>query len=121
MHNPYKEWEQYVIGEGTSLEEMCNHFTLDKPLTGGFDTESTGLHIIKDKPFLLQFGWLVPNRNYGKVYVFYPTKENMKVFLNLAKKLKYLVAHNIKYDLHMLTNIGYGYEVMGMTNLVYKL
>jgi DNA polymerase-1 len=41
----------------------------------------------------------------------------MKLFFKLAKELKYLVAHNVKYDLHMLSNIGYAEEVQAMTNL----
>jgi DNA polymerase-1 len=76
-----------------------------------------GLHIIKDKPFLVQFGWLVPKQDFGRVFTFYPTPENMKIFFLLAKKLRYFVAHNIKYDCHMLSNIGYAAEVQAMTNL----
>jgi DNA polymerase I len=119
MRNPYHLWESFHIEDTffSTIHKMETYFLLDKPLTGGFDTETTGLHIIKDKPFLIQFGWLIPGKDYGRVFTFYPTKENMKVFLDLAKKLKYLVAHNIKYDLHMLSNIGYAEEVQAMTNL----
>jgi DNA polymerase-1 len=92
-------------------------FNMDNPLTGGFDTETTGLHIIKDKPFLIQFGWLVPKQDFGRVFTFYPTRENMKIFFFLAKKLKYFIAANIKYDLNMLSNIGYAAEIQAMTNL----
>jgi DNA polymerase-1 len=96
---------------------MLAVFEHDKPTDGGADTETTGLHIKKDKPFLIQFGWLVPDRDYGRVFTFYPTPENMKLFFELAKKLKYFVWWNTKYDLNMLTNIGYGAEVEQMTNL----
>jgi DNA polymerase-1 len=112
MRNPYASWSRYDDIE--NMELVFNH---DNPVVGGFDTETTGLHIIKDKPFLIQFGWLVPERDYGRVFCFYPTRENMKVFLELAKKLKYFVAHNLKYDIHMLSNIGYAAEVQAMTNL----
>jgi DNA polymerase-1 len=123
MKNPYKLWRAFHIDEdeGVSLSRLTNLFDTDNPVVGGFDTETTGLHIVKDKPFLIQFGWLVPKQEFGRVFTFYPTPENMKVFFELAKKLKYLVAHNIKYDCHMLTNIGYGEEVQAMTNLCENL
>lgn len=97
---------------------MQNLFEQDKPMVGGYDTETTGLHIIYDKPFLIQFGWLVPKQNFGRVFTFSPLPQYMQVFLKLAKKLKYFVAHNIKYDLHMITNIGYGKDVLQMKNIV---
>jgi DNA polymerase-1 len=118
MRNPYKEWYDYHIAQGEhDLDLMIRLFQEDKPLTGGFDTETSGLHIIKDKPFLIQFGWLVPKQDFGRVFTFYPTPENMKLFFEIAKKLKYFIAHNIKYDCHMLSNIGYAEEVQAMTNL----
>jgi DNA polymerase-1 len=118
MRNPYKEWYDYHIEQGEhDLDLMIKLFQDDKPLTGGFDTETTGLHIKKDKPFLIQFGWLVPKQDFGRVFTFYPTPENMKLFFELAKKLKYFIAHNCKYDLHMLSNIGYAKEIQAMTNL----
>jgi DNA polymerase-1 len=117
MKNPYELWIRFHISEDHDMEAMYTHFECDKPLTGGFDTETTGLHIIKDKPFLIQFGWLVPKQDFGRVFTFYPTPENMKIFFSLAKKLRYFVAHNIKYDCHMLSNIGYATEVQAMTNL----
>jgi DNA polymerase I len=115
MRNPYKLWQMYDPDEFEHIERLFNQ---DKPLTGGGDTESTGLHIIKDKPFLIQFGWLVPGKDFGRVFVFYPTPQNMEVFFELAKRLKYFVWQNTKYDLHMLSNIGYAEEVQAMTNLI---
>jgi DNA polymerase-1 len=117
MKNPFVLWERTHIDGVNGLFEIRRRFGFDKPLTGGFDTETTGLHIIKDKPFLIQFGWLVPKKDFGRVYTFYPTPENMKMFFELAKRFKYFLAHNIKYDLHMLSNIGYAAEVQAMTNL----
>jgi hypothetical protein len=82
----YQLWKSYHIDEddGVSLSRMANQFDNDKPLTGGFDTETSGLHIIKDKPFLIQFGWLVPKQEFGRVFTFYPSPENMKLFFELA-------------------------------------
>jgi DNA polymerase-1 len=117
MKNPYELWETYHIDNSHNLSFMVKRFGWDNPKTGGFDTETTGLHIKKDKPFLIQFGWLIPKSDRGRVFTFYPTRENMNVFFELASKLKYLVAHNTKYDLNMLSNIGYAEEVQAMHNL----
>jgi DNA polymerase I len=116
--NPYEEWIRHDDIDNLQTFGIGDLFRKDEnPIIGGFDTETTGLHIIKDKPFLIQFGWLVPNEDFGRVFTFYPTPENMAIFFLLAKKLKYCVAHNMKYDCHMLSNIGYAAEVQAMTNL----
>jgi DNA polymerase-1 len=107
VYNPYKEWKRYHLDH---LEDMKYLFLVDNPKTGGADTETTGLHIKKDKAFLIVFGWLVPGQTGGKVFTFYPTQENMKIFFELAKKLKYFVFHNTKYDLHMMRNAGFEYD-----------
>lgn len=66
-----------------------------------FDTESTGLHIIKDIPFLVGFGF----SNY--IYVYEPTKEYNEVLYNTIKRLdKRLIGHNTKFDYHMMRNFG---------------
>ena len=118
MNNPFKMWKSDHVYTSTDLQEMIADFERDKPTVGAFDTETTGLHIKKDKPFLIQFGWLVPNTNFGRVYTFETKKEFMEVFFRLAKQLKYLVAHNASFDCHMLSNIGYEEVVQSMTNLV---
>src|SRR5574342_358699 len=117
MRNPYNLWIRQHVSNLQEYQFVQTYFILENPQIGGFDTETTGLHILKDKPFLMQFGWVVPKQDFGRVFTFYPTQENMKIFFLLAKKLKYLVAHNIKYDCHMLSNIGYANEVQAMTNL----
>lgn len=117
MTNPYKLWKRYHISSLDDLRKMVQLFEQDQPKSAGFDTETDGLHIIYSRPFLLQFGWLVPGKNYGRVFTMDTTRENVKTFFYLAKRVKYLLAHNIKFDLHMLTNIGYAEEVLSMTNL----
>lgn len=106
----YKSWKRYHFENDITAGMMDNFFKVDKPVVGGGDTETTGLHIIKDKPFLMIFGWLFPGEEYGRVFTFYPTQRNMKLFFDLAKKLKVFTWWNTKFDLHMMTNIGWRYE-----------
>jgi DNA polymerase-1 len=107
--NPYIEWKRHHIKDKSDLDFMVMDFDYDKPTIGGWDTETTGLHIIKDKAFLIVFGWLIPNKDHGRVFTFYPTPENMKVFLELSNKLEQNWLQNTKYDLHMSYNTGYEY------------
>lgn len=100
--NPYDEWSYHYI---ENPDVLCAAFERDKPKSVGSDTEASGLHIIKDKPFLIQIGW-------GRVvYLFEPTPAFMYVYFKISHAVKWHFLHNLKYDLHMLTNIGYGAEV----------
>jgi DNA polymerase-1 len=104
----------------TSNEQANNMIALFKelnPKVGAFDTETTGLHITKDKPFLFQFGFLHPEEKTG--YVFSVDIEQqpdlatqvIKVWQNkLAPNLDIYLGHNVKFDLHMMRNLGLPYE-----------
>lgn len=87
------------------FQEMKIKFLNDKPKYAGCDTETTGLHIIKDNPFLIIFGW-----NEENIYTFEPKEEFKDIFLNMCKQVEKLWFHNATYDLHMLWNIGWNYE-----------
>ncbi|MER2006306.1 MAG: DNA polymerase [Psychrobacillus sp.] len=103
MDNPYLAWQYHYI---TDADKLYQQFLKDAPKSIGFDTESTGLHIIKDKPFLFQLGW-------GRVvYLFDPTPEFMKAFFYICKNVKWAFAHNLGYDLNMCCNLGYMSEVL---------
>lgn len=107
--NPYDDWTYQFI---TDPMIMWNRFEKDKPKSVGSDTESTGLHIVKDKPFLIQLGWLKTKI----VFLFSPTPDMMAMYFKISSKVKWHFLHNLKYDLHMMTNIGYGKEVQEQTN-----
>lgn len=83
---------------------------------GAFDTESTGLHIIFDTPFLYQFGYVHPNGTDGYAYSVdiekQPdlAKQVINVWHHFAKTFKYYCGHNVKFDLHMLININLPYD-----------
>ena len=108
--DPYNSWDRRHLETKEQFDEMVWLFNMDSPVVGGGDTETDGLHIKKATPFLIIFGWLIPGEKYGRVFTFNPTQRNMKVFFKLAEKLKAFVWWNTKYDLHMMTNIGFRYE-----------
>lgn len=106
--NPYEEWSYYHID---TPFDLLHAFKRDKPKSVAFDTETTGLHIIKDKPFLIQIGW-------GRtVYTFYPTADLMQIFFKICKAVNWVFGHNVSYDCHMIANLGYEKQVREMNNL----
>jgi len=79
-----------------------------------FDTETDGLNIRMSTPFLYQAGFVI-----GQTIVTYVVDLELKPELGrqvilatqeLAKKCDYFIGHNIKFDLHMLANIGIEYD-----------
>jgi DNA polymerase-1 len=66
-----------------------------------FDTETTGLDVLQDKPFLVAFGFE------KSIFVMHPTKENLETVYKTISKSKVLIAHNAKFDYHMMINSGY--------------
>ncbi|HLO12786.1 MAG TPA: DNA polymerase [Pseudoneobacillus sp.] len=106
----FTKWQKQHIETHEDLLKMKELFEQDKPIISGGDTETTGLHIMKDKAFLIVFGWIAKGVEGGRVFTFYPTQKNMTLFFKLAKKTQYFFWWNTKYDLHMMTNIGYRYD-----------
>lgn len=95
---------------------MVMEFNHDKEhiVAAGFDTETTGLHIIYDRPFLFQFGWCT--KEYGRTYVVdievNPdfARRVITIWSTLAAQTPIYLAHNVKFDLHMSINMGYPYK-----------
>ena len=108
--NPYESWDRQHLESKEDMLRMKRLFEMDNPVVGGGDTETNGLHIKKAKPFLIIFGWLIPGEEDGRVFTFKPTPFNMQLCFKLAEKLKAFVWWNAKYDLHMMTNIGFRYD-----------
>lgn len=73
------------------------------------DTETTGLNIINDKPFLIQYGLVDERLNLLNIVVFDPRTDvaDRNHFENLLQMVPTIVGHNIKFDIHMLINAGF--------------
>ena len=107
----YEDWA--VIKKG--IKELG-------PEIAAFDTETTGLHIILDKPFIFQFGFLHPT-DITKGYTFLvdfrdnpSAKQIINEWHDIVKTSKLYLGHNIKFDLHMLKNIGIEYRTENMSD-----
>lgn len=80
----------------------------------GFDTETTGLHPVLDKPFLFISGWL--EGSLGYVYIV-DIEENSNVarwfitnWNNMTEHTPIYLGHHTIFDQHMLENIGLRYK-----------
>jgi DNA polymerase-1 len=99
-----------TITTNKQAQAMVDQFKNCPPTVGAFDTETTGLNIIHDKPFLFVFGWITDDVIFTYVVDLdrqpILASQVIKAWHNLAKNLKKYLGHNIKYDLHMMANIG---------------
>jgi DNA polymerase-1 len=93
------------------MRRVVEMFTRYTPSAAAFDTETDGLHIIQCKPFLFQFGWW--HEPSDTIFAFAIDILNTIDFRIMYKEWRLLVAlvpvnlaHNVKFDLHMLANIG---------------
>ena len=90
------------------------------PDYSGLDTETNGLHIKNCKPFLISFGFA----NFGtKQAIAYTLEYGCPYFNKIIKliyemfgKTKKLIFFNVKFDLHMLENIGVFYPLSNITD-----
>ncbi len=76
----------------------------------GLDTETTGLHIRKDRPFLIVAGFMTKDGKYIHTVKFTPRFDSLLVLSDIAKKVSnadyYIWGWNVKFDMHMLANRG---------------
>ena len=84
-----------------NLKVLVDKYNELQPQIIVYDTETTGLNILEDKPFLMAIGF---EKN---IFVFEPVKEILDVVYPLIAKSKVLIAHNAKFDYHMMINSGY--------------
>lgn len=78
-----------------------------------FDTETTGLHLKKDRPFLLTLSF--DDRSYALDLAQFTTEAIQEVF-DAFNVFDFVIGHNIKYDLHMMRNYGVNYKDDNLTD-----
>jgi DNA polymerase I len=96
-----------------TAQELINSLRNSTKTWIAFDTETTGLHLKADKPFLITFTFDDQSR-YIDVANWHPALIQ-EVFNELAS-FQYVVGHNVKFDLHMLANIGVKYTSKNLTD-----
>lgn len=115
-------WNHLTIQSLTDARAMVRLFQESDPQVGAFDTETTGLNIRYDRPFLYQFGFVNEKTRKGYTFALDLREEpklayrTLMVWYRLAEDLRYMVAHNVKFDLHMLANIGCPYPHDNLTD-----
>lgn len=78
------------------------------------DTETDGLHIITNKPFSYQYAHL----NDTPIYEQMNERTIKKLITELSIPDTWLIGHNIKFDCHMLINIGVPIELFKKLHIV---
>ena len=121
-------WIKNNIDSFTDANRFVDILKTTQPTVGAFDTETTGLHIILDTPFLYQFGFLHPTKEIGYTFVV-----DLQQKPKLAKKvialwheycktnLKVYLGHNVKFDLHMCQNIGLPYTTENVSDTMFYI
>ena len=105
------------------LARLYKHIKYNKVTAAAFDTETTGLHPILDKPFLYQCGWYCEEFNKGITVVMdleSTPKDVQDYFIahwhKLVAQVPAYVGHHVVYDLHMIHNIGYNYTASNISD-----
>lgn len=78
-----------------------------------FDTETTGLHLKKDRPFLLTLSF--DDHSYALDLADFTTESIQELF-DAFNVFDFVIGHNIKYDLHMMRNYGVNYKYDNLTD-----
>lgn len=89
-----------------------------------FDTETNGLNIRINKPFMLQYLFADENLQEIEKGIFYfdPRNEqdklNKQKFIHALQTVPTLIGANIKFDVHMLVNMGFDIELFRYKNYI---
>lgn len=84
-----------------------------------YDTETTGLNIIKDRPFLHAYGLADEKLNLVSKHLFDASNQaERKVFEQWLIKVPTIVGANIKFDIHMAVNDGFDESIFATKNFI---
>ena len=120
------QWTKTNIQSRSDFEYLKNVVNSVQPKVGALDTETDGLHIKNSKPFVVQFGFLdIPNKQ-GFTFVVDLEKlsfadEVLTYWDTVAYSLDCYMGHNIKFDLHMMANIGHEYRGDNLTDTMFYI
>ena len=120
-------WNTAHIVTNQQANEMVKTFKECNPDICAFDTETTGLHITLDKPFLFQFGWICKDKLEGYAYAVDIEKQPdlsrqvIKIWHKLVSGVKKYLGHNVKYDMHMLINLGLPYTTENVSDTMFYI
>lgn len=99
-------YKRTIINTNQALENLVREVAKSEGWLA-FDTETTGLHLKKDTPFLVTLTF--DNKSYALELSTLRQSTLQKLFDKMSV-FDYVFGHNIKYDLHMLANIGIQYK-----------
>lgn len=115
----------FMLGEPLEIwqakfKQLVREFEELNPDYSSLDTETDGLHIYNNKPFLVSFGFMNTETKRGITYTIetehpYAKKLLFNIF-KLFKRTKRLTMYNAKFDMHMLENIGIPYDGNNITD-----
>lgn len=91
--------KEYQVDYITTPDDITKILETKKPRFFTYDTETTGIHLKKDKPFL---GAICFN---DQVIVFPANKEILLSLINWSELVERVYAHNTTFDMHMTANV----------------
>lgn len=121
-----RNWTSTEIVSYEQWLEVKKHIP-DNIVLAGFDTETTGLHIKLDVPFLFQFGYCDPiDPELGYTFLIdlricLTRKQIIQEWLEIAKSAQHNFAHNVKFDMHMLDNINIPVRYDNLDDLMFYI
>jgi DNA polymerase-1 len=102
--------KEYIVEYTDNPSVITSALLRDKPEFITYDTETTGIHLKKDRPFLAAICF----RN--RVFVFPAEKEILKYLVHWSSVVKRVYAHNTTFDMHMTANVVGDSEILKIRN-----
>ena len=122
------QWHLQHIQTNKQASEMVETVERCKATVGAFDTETTGLNIALDLPFLYQFGFIDKEAKQGYAYCVdierQPELSRQVIRYwqnNIAPKFEHYFAHNVEYDLHMMCNYDEPYTHNNLSDTLFYI